>query len=79
MCYDEGVPKYFDGIWRLPVSLDEVPMCCDEVDHVELEYYDVLAQGSYGVLVHEEPMYYGVLGHGGPKYCDEQAQGRYDE
>ena len=68
MSLDEGVPKYSDGIWRLPVSLDEVPMCCDEVDHVELEYYDELAQGSYGVLV-----------HGGPKYCDEQAQGRYDE
>ena len=60
MCYDVWVPKYFDGIWRLPVSLDEVPMCCDEVDHVELEYYDELALGCYGVLAHE-----------GPRYCDE--------
>ena len=53
------------------MSLDEVPMCCDEADHVELEYYDELAQGSYGELVHEGPMYYDVLGHEGPKYCDE--------
>ena len=60
MSLDEGVPKYSDGIWRLPVSLDEVPMCCDEVDHVELEYYDELALGCYGVLAHE-----------GPRYCDE--------
>ena len=70
MCYDVWVPKYFDvhQLLQLLQLVYEVLMCCDEVDHVELEYYDELAQGSYGVLV-----------HGGPKYCDEQAQGRYDE
>ena len=60
MCYDEGVPMYFDvpQLLQLPRLVDEVSVCCDEVDHVELEYYDELAQGSYGVLGHEGPKYY---------------------
>ena len=62
MCYDVWVPKYFDGhqLLQLLQLVYEVLMCCDEVDHVELEYYDELALGCYGVLAHE-----------GPRYCDE--------
>ena len=62
MCYDVWVPKYFDvhQLLQLLQLVYEVLMCCDEVDHVELEYYDELALECYGVLAHE-----------GPRYCDE--------
>ena len=62
MCYDVWVPKYFDDhqLLQLLQLVYVVLMCCDEVDHLELECYDELALGCCGVLAHE-----------GPRYCDE--------